>query len=241
MTWCIIAVCNKSRSISRRRSVSRSPDRVRDNTVYNSPLKPQTDNQNSRDTHRNDAMYKSSPGTGDMLTREEFERLQHSLRMESSLPPPSHPAITPTTPLLPPSVPIQHPPPVMYTTPVAPPGQHFPPHGTVVLPQQPIMMPIQEQLRLYPGPGMEPSTLLIRPPHEVYPQFGIPARVPFAPPLGPPGPQAVPPGIRPLGVEPRHIGPPPGVLHHGAPPVVLTPGNTQTAVRPPVSNLVHLS
>jgi len=226
MTWCFVAGRSRtrSRSVSRRRGASRSPDTVvlqkspnrpRDSAVSNLPLLPKD--------------------AGEMLTRDVFERLQHSLRMESGLPPPSHPAFSPP---LPPSIPVQHPPRLVYPVPAAgppvvPPGQHFPPPATVMLPPQPVIMPVREQPRLYPGPSVQPPMQLVPPPRQAYPQFVVPPRAPLAQPLGPPRPPAVdPPGIRPpvmfpLGASPRPV-------------VVLPPGNPQLPVQPPAPDFVHL-
>ena len=113
MTLCFVAGRSRGRSVSRRHGASRSPDtcrnespvvlqkspnRPRDSAVSNLPLLPKE--------------------AGEMLTRDVFERLQHSLRMESHLPPPSHPAFSPPSP---PSIPVQHPPRLVYQVPAAAP------------------------------------------------------------------------------------------------------------------------
>lgn len=249
--WCFVA--DRSLSVRHHRDVSPSPDRSKD-SVYKSPMALRTKDQPARlrdsgthkspsplgeyrngpENHRDDVVYKSPLGTGEMLTREEFERLQHSLRMDSGLPLPGHPAFTPVAPLLPPSVPLQHPPAVIYPTPpVAPLGQHIPPHGSVALPPQPILVPVQEQLRPFPGPHMEPPTILVPQPHQVYPQFGVPPHMPVAQPLGPPRPQ----GTELSGMQPPVIfqpGPPPG------PAVVLPPGHARLTAPPPAPEFVRL-
>jgi len=187
--------------------------------------------------HGKDAVYKSPLGTGEMLTREEFERLQHSLRMnESILAPPGHSTFTAEPLRFPHSV--HHPPPhMMYPAPgPAASGQHLPPpHGTVILTRQPIMM--HEQPRPFPGPGMEPLRLH----HD--PQLGVPPQVPIAQPLPPPGvayeqPRPFPgPAMEPPRLQPL---PPPGVLHHGPPPpghvLVMTSGNPQLGAQLPPPN-----
>lgn len=177
---------------------------------------------------RDNVMCKSPLVTGEMLTREEFEHLQHFLRMESSLLQ-SHATFTPAAPapLLPPSIPMRHPPPVIYPTPAlppaTPPGQYVPTHSAVMLPPQPqpMMMLVHEQPRPLPAPSrVERPTQLVAPSHQVYSQF--------AQPLGPPKPQC---------------SQPPGNFQHGTPQrpaAQLPPGNPQPFGLPSASYFVHL-
>lgn len=161
---------------------------------------PQLELEAEADKFRNSAVSKSPCGTSKMLTREEFERLQHSFRMKSLFPSQNHQTFTPEAPapLLPPSVPVQHlpPQPLVYLTPAvrpaAPPVHHLPPHDTVVLRPQPVMMPVQEQPLLYPAQCVQPPVLLpASSSSKVWPGFEVPPpHMPAAQPLGPPGPHS---------------------------------------------------
>jgi len=89
----------------------------------------------------------------------------------------------------------------MYPAPVAPSGQHLPPHGDIILTRQPmILQPApHEQPKPYPGPHMQPTMLFPPPPHD--PGLGVHPGVPVAHPL-PPAVFACapPPGPPPLGM-----------------------------------------
>ena len=144
----------------------------------------------SPNTRRIDAVYACPLGSGNMLTPEEFERLQHTVRMESAVP--ANHTFTPAPPQhFAHSIPVAQPPHLVYQAPFATPIQHLPPPATVMLTPQPMMMPapLNEQPR--PFPGMEPTRLL---PPPVYhePRLGVPPQVPVAQPL-PPGISALPP------------------------------------------------
>jgi len=182
-------------------------------------------------------VYKSPLGTDEMLTREEFERIQHAFRKESGLLQSDNSQLH-VPPRLLPSTPIQQPPQLVYQTPAMPAQHQFPPHPAVVIrhepqlmpgppqgpplvpgpPQGPPLVPLPQQPPLFTrGPGLEPPRPLPGPPREVAPQFGVPTHVPCAQPLAPPGVFFRGP-------------PPPG------PPVILPPGNPP----PPATNLVIL-
>ena len=196
--WCIVAGerGSRSRSVSPRRKRSRSPTSHRDDPVYKSPL-----------------------GSGEMLTRKEFERLQHKLRMKSGLGAPDHATFT-APPHYPFSIPVHQPPPLMNPVPAAPPIQHLPPPpGTVMFTHQPTMpAPLHgQQMAPFPHPVMEPPRLAPAPPHEIYhdPQIVVRPHLPVAQPL------PLPPGVH---------------LHHvpaARPPVVIPPGNLQHAALVP--------
>ena len=145
-------------------------------------------------------MHKPPLGTGEMLTREEFERLQHTFRTASGLPLPRRSAFPPPAANLPPSaIPAQRPPPHL-VYPAHPVLQ--PPPATVMVTRQPVVMapPLYEQ-RLpaaAPRPGlvMEPAGMLLARPREI--------------------------GLQDPRLVPRpHAEPPPPVVFHRAPPTVV--------------------
>lgn len=135
-----------------------------------------------------------------MLTRDEFEHLQQTLRVESGF------VFTPPPLQIPLQVPIHHPPPMMYPPPVAP-SQHLPASGSFTLSHQATMMPPPLHEQSFPGPR------ILLPPHEVFhnPQFAAPPQVPVAQPLPPPGMVLQVPAARPPLVIPPGNPPPPGM------------------------------
>jgi len=187
---------SRSRSPSRRHSRSRSPSNRRDDAAHSSPL-----------------------GTGEMLTREEFERFQHAYRMTSGL------VWTDPSPhaQFPQHIPVQHPPHLVYPASGAPASENLPPQHHVMFTHQPMMMPppLHEQPRPFLGPAMEPARLMPppAPSHEAYhdPQLVVPPGVPIPSPAvfhpaPPPGAGFVLTGDLHMPVA-QHL-PPPAAFQH---------------------------